>query len=305
LTDIGISHLEKFKTRQNLATEKGHLLRSIQSNGLAVYNYDNKIVREIGEKIAVSAIGYGFEEGADMLATDVVVKLEVDENFQKIDGIIFKLNYQGKVLPVRLENHISKGVIYASLAAFSVGEYFGLNLIEMIEILRDFKPCAGRMNILKGKNNSVIIDDSYNSAPDSVKIALENLSKIKAQRKIVVLGDMLELGDKEEKTHRNVGKLLKDNKIDLFIAVGDRMKWTKEEFDKIKSDQETVYFNSPIEAGDFIENLMKAGDLILIKGSQGMRMEKVIEKILSDSEDRKSCLVRQEKKWQETPYKKP
>jgi UDP-N-acetylmuramoyl-tripeptide--D-alanyl-D-alanine ligase len=305
LTDIGISHLEKFKTKQNLATEKGHLLRSIQSNGLAVYNYDNKAVREIGERISVSAIGYGFENGAEMKATDISYNIAISEETKEIKGINFKLNYQGKVLPVRLKNHISRGAIYSSLAAFSVGEYFGLNLIQMIEILRDLDPCLGRMNLLKGKKDSMIIDDSYNSAPDSVGIALMNLSEIRAERKIVVLGDMLELGSKEERAHRNIGKLLRDSGIDLFVAVGDRMKLAKEELNKIKSNQETAYFDNPIEAGDFVENLLKPGDLVLVKGSQGMRMEKVVEKILSESENKNNLLVRQEEKWRETVYRKP
>jgi UDP-N-acetylmuramoyl-tripeptide--D-alanyl-D-alanine ligase len=161
------------------------------------------------------------------------------------------------------------------------------------------------MNLLKGKKDSMIIDDSYNSAPDSVGIALMNLSEIRAERKIVVLGDMLELGSKEERAHRNIGKLLRDSGIDLFVAVGDRMKLAKEELNKIKSNQETAYFDNPIEAGDFVENLLKPGDLVLVKGSQGMRMEKVVEKILSESENKNNLLVRQEEKWRKTVYQKP
>lgn len=239
-----------------------------------------------------------------MRATDIINKVEVGEKNRKIAGVSFKLNYQGKVLPVRLENCVGRGAIYSCLAAFSVGQYFGLNLIEIIERLKDFESCPGRMTLLKGKRNSVIVDDSYNSAPDSLNSALELVGNFKAERKIVVLGDMLELGDREEKAHRNIGKVVKENKIDLFITVGDRMKLAKEEFDKSNSGK-SINFNNPVIAGEFVEDSLQAGDLILVKGSQGMRMEKVTEKILDNFEDGNKKLVRQDKIWKKIPYKKP
>jgi len=281
LTDIGISHLENFKTKQNLATEKGHLLRSVAGNGMAVYNYDNKTVRDIGQKMSTSTISYGLDERAKMKATDIVNKIEINSEFQKNDGIIFKLNYQGKVLPVRLKNCAGKGVIYSVLAAFSVGIYFQLNLIEMIEALKDFIPCSRRLNLIKGKNNSLIIDDSYNSSPASLDLALDLVKNIKAQRKIVILGDMLELGEEEKSSHKQLGSKVADLKPDYFIAIGKRMEKAIQSYsNKNKKDKEIMTFENSQEAKGIIEKLIQPGDLILVKGSLGMKMDKITNHLM-------------------------
>nr|MDA3815070.1 UDP-N-acetylmuramoyl-tripeptide--D-alanyl-D-alanine ligase [Patescibacteria group bacterium] len=206
LTDIGISHLEKFKTKSAIKKEKGYLLKQLPAQGLGVYNYDNKDVREIGEKIKANAISYGFEEGAQIRATDVLYGYEIKKDargFEKrvVKGVSFKLNYQGKIMPVRLNHCIGKGQIYSALAVFSISLYFDLNLVKIAEILKNSYPAAGRMNLIEGIKNTMIIDDTYNSAPDSVIAALDAVKKINVTRKIAVLGDMLELGDKEDESH--------------------------------------------------------------------------------------------------------
>lgn len=278
LTEIGISHLENFKTRQNLATEKGYLIRNVVKNGMAVYNYDNKTVREIGEKIAVSKIGYGLEEKADMTATDIINKIEVSEAARQVNGINFKLNYQGKSLPVRLKNGVGNGVVYSALAAFSVGIYFELNLIEMIESLKDFGPCSGRMSLLEGKNGSVVIDDSYNSAPASLKLALDLVDNIKADRKIIILGDMLELGDEEKKSHQKIGEEVAEIKPDYFIAIGSRMEEAVDNYLKKSYNKDSLMvFENAEEAKDLIGDLVGLGDLVLVKGSRGMEMDKIVK----------------------------
>lgn len=282
LTDIGISHLENFKTKQILATEKGFLLRSVSEKGMAVYNWDNKTVREIGKKLSVNTIGYGLADEAEMRATDIVSKIEISENTQRIDGINFKLNYQGKVLPVRLKNSVGKGNVYSVLAALSVGIYFDLNLIEMIESLENFKSCSGRMTVIKGVNRSVIIDDAYNSAPSSLNLVLDLVEEIKAVRKIVILGDMLELGDEEKKKHEAVGKKVAKLKPDYFIVVGRRMEDAMQSYLKNSKNQENVLvFENSSEAKDLIKGLIKPGDLVLIKGSHGMAMNKIVEALRS------------------------
>jgi len=278
LTDIGISHLENFKTKQILATEKGHLLRSVKEKGMAIYNWDNKIVREIGKKLSVNTVGYGLSKEAEMRATDIVFKIEVTEESQKIDGINFKLNFQGKVLPVRLKHCFGKGNVYSVLAALSVGRYFGLNLIEMIESLKDFESCSGRMTLVKGINNSIIIDDAYNSAPDSLSLALELVADIKAVRKILILGDMLELGEEEVKSHRNLGKKIAKLQPDYFIAVGSRMEEAVQSYLKNSNNQENVMvFENSKEAKILIKELVQPGDLVLVKGSRGIKMDEIVE----------------------------
>jgi len=280
LTEIGNSHLENFKTKQALATEKGFLLRSVEEKGLAVFNKDNKMVREVGEKLSVNTIGYGIEEESEMRATDIVSKIEAGVNVRKIRGTNFKLNYQGKVLPVRLDCCVGRGIVYSVLAALAVGRYFDLNVIEMIESLKDFQPCSGRMTLVKGIKKSIVIDDTYNSAPASLKLALDLVEKVKALRKIIVLGDMLELGDDEARSHRNAGKRVVEIQPDYFIAVGERMKEAVDFYEKNSPNNENaMFFKNSLDARDVVREMVQPGDLVLVKGSRGMKMEKIVETI--------------------------
>lgn len=278
LTDIGISHLENFKTRQNLATEKGFLLRNVSKNGMAVYNYDNKLVREVGEKLSISKISYGLDVKAEMKASDIINKIEVSETVQRIDGVNFKLNYLGKVLPVRLEKSIGKGAVYSVLAALSVGIYFELNLIKMIENLNGFVSCSGRMRVLKGLNGSVILDDSYNSAPSSLDLALNLVDEIKAKRKIIILGDMLELGDEENRSHQKIGRKVGKINPDYFLVIGKRMELAVDNYLKENYNKDSLMvFDNSEEAKELIRDLVGLGDLVLVKGSRGMKMEKIVK----------------------------
>ena len=308
LTEVGISHLEKFKTKNTILKEKGYLLKQLPPQGLGVYNFDNEEIRKIGENLKANSISYGLKEGAQMRATDILFGYEIftDSNGKKrkiVKGVSFKLNYQGKIIPVRLNHCIGEGQIYSALATFAISSYFDLNLIEIAEFLKNQLPVPGRMSLINGIKNTSIIDDTYNSAPNSALSAISIMKKIESSRKIVVFGDMLELGDEEEQSHRELGKVLAKSNVDFFVAVGRRMKWAVEEFvNSNGNDENVVNFDNPMDAGIFTQNLLKEGDLILIKGSQGMRMEKVVAEIMANPLEKEKFLVRQEKKWQDTEF---
>lgn len=308
LTKIGTTHLEKFKNKKNIIQEKGQLLRSLPANGLAVFNYDDEDIRQIVEKLNVNSISYGFSEGAKMRATDLVLGYknvsDAEGNIKKMPGgLSFKLNCKGKIIPVRLNHCISASYIYGALAAFSVGEYFSLNLIEMVEAAKEQVMVPGRMNLIDGIKNSRLIDDTYNSAPDSLRLALDTMSKIQAKRKIVVLGDMLELGSEEEKSHKQAGQWVAEQKIDFFIVVGRRMKQGAEEFKNQSGlTGKIAMFNSPMEAGLFLQKMIEPEDLILIKGSQGLRMEKIVEEVMAEPNRKEELLVRQNSSWKKMPF---
>jgi UDP-N-acetylmuramoyl-tripeptide--D-alanyl-D-alanine ligase len=310
LTKIGTTHLERFKTQKNIIQEKGQLLRSLPSNGLAVFNYDDEKVRKIAEKINVNSISYGFSEGSKMRATDLVLIYEsfvnsAGKSIKILKGLSFKLNYRGKIIPVRLEHCISSSYVYGALAAFCVGEYFGINLMKMVETVKGLTVVPGRMNLINGIKNSLIIDDTYNSAPDSLKVAVKTMSAIQANRKIAVLGDMLELGKEEDKSHLDVGLLLAKNNFDYFITVGRRMRKGGEKFaGEVQSADRVFFFDDPAKAGLFLQDFIKPGDLLLIKGSQGLRMEKIVEEIMAQPNRKGELLVRQDEAWRATPFKK-
>jgi UDP-N-acetylmuramoyl-tripeptide--D-alanyl-D-alanine ligase len=150
------------------------------------------------------------------------------------------------------------------------------------------------MNLIPGIKNSFIIDDAYNASPASAEAALDILGKIKTVRKIAVMGDMLELGKSMESGHQKIaGKIFQLNPGFVF-AVGDRMKIAVKELKLLGYPADRIFhFDDPIPAGKKLQKEIKEGDLILIKGSQAMRMEKIVEEIMSNPQEAENILCRQ------------
>jgi len=306
ITKIGISHLEHFKTKETLIKEKGSLLRFVKKGGLAILNADDKNTSQIIDKVNSSLLTFGIENNkADFLATEISYgfqELSLQENnfLEKMGGISFKVNYQGKVIPIRLKNCIGISHIFSALATLCVSQYFKINLLEAAQRIQDFFPPPGRMVLIEGIRKTWIIDDTYNSAPDSVKVALGVMEKMVAQRKIAVLGDMLELGEEEEKSHREVGKILSQGNITFAVLVGKRMKLALKEMSQ--GPKKAFHFSNPMDAGIFLQNQIRPGDLILVKGSQGMRMEKIVEEIMREPNQKEKLLVRQDNFWKNKEF---
>ncbi len=306
ITKIGISHLEHFKTKEALVKEKGSLLKFVKKGGLAILNIDDKNTFQIIDKVRSSLLTFGIEnDKANFLATEISYGFQEvplgESNFlEKMGGISFKINYQGKVIPIRLKNCIGVSHIFSALTALCVSQYFKINLLKAAQRIQNFFPPPGRMVLLEGIRKTWIIDDTYNSAPDSLKAALEVVEKIIAQRKIAVLGDMLELGEEEEKSHREVGKMLSKGDITFAVLVGKRMKLALKEM--AKGSKKVFHFSNPMDAGIFLQNQIRPGDLILVKGSQGMRMEKIVEEIMNNPNQREKLLVRQDDFWKNKDF---
>jgi len=311
VTDVSWSHIEFFKNLEGVAKEKMSLVNDLPENALAIINMDNEYIAKFKDQLKCRAITLGFSESADMRATDVFFNYSEGH---KIAGISFKLNYKGTSLPVRLNNVLAKHQIYSALIAVSTGLEFGLNLVEASALLNNFSPPPGRLNLMKGIKNSFIIDDTYNASPTSTAAALEVQGNISAQggsasggkspRKIAALGDMLELGEETEKGHRNIGRKFLEIKGDVFLAVGERMKFAVEELKKHNFSEENIFsFDNPEAAGKKLQEIIKEGDLVLIKGSQGIRMEKAVEEIMAEPQKAEAILCRQSPEWKAKPFK--
>ena len=303
VTDVSLSHIEFFKDIQSIAREKSTIIRTLEKNGLAILNIDNMEVSQMKNVANGRVITYGFSDGADLKAEEVFLNYDAKG---AIKGISFKLRYAGSTLPVRLNGVLGFHQVYPALAATAVGLEFGMNLIEIAEALSKFVSPPGRLNLFPGINQSYLIDDTYNASPVSTKAAIETLKSIKLNRKILVLGDMLELGENTEKEHRDLkGKILEASP-ERIILVGDRMNFLFQELKGLENfSNRVVTFDDPITAGQYLKPLIQKDDLILIKGSQSMRMEKVVEMIIADYEKFKKRLCRQNPEWQKISYKKP
>jgi UDP-N-acetylmuramoyl-tripeptide--D-alanyl-D-alanine ligase len=301
ITAIGPTHLEFFKTVENVAQEKSLMVTKLNSHHWAVLNADDPRVISLKPKIKARTLTFGINQSADIKAVDLNLSQELINNKLKIDGLMFKLHYSGNFVPVVLPEIIAFHQTYAVLAAAAVGLILELNLIEISEALKDFRGLPGRMKLLSGKNNSQIIDDSYNSSPKAVEMALETLNKIKISpeaRKWVVLGDMLELGSVAQEEHFRIGRLVGQNKVNYLLAVG---KFAKDiiagaQSGGMSADQ-LFSFTDSLSAAKFLVNKIKAGDLILVKGSQGVRLERLVKEIMAEPKMAKELLVRQGDEW--------
>lgn len=180
----------------------------------------------------------------------------------------------------------------------------GMNLVEISEALHEYVPPPGRLRLLEGIKHSFILDDTYNAAPESMRAALETLNMLPARRKIAALGDMLEIGQYTEQAHRAIGDRAADF-VDLLFSVGPRAKFIADEamirgIEKdgriLKRDQ-VFMCDDAASAGRALDQLIREGDLILVKGSQGMRMERIVEEIMGEPERASELLVRQERHW--------
>ena len=317
-------HVEYFSGPEAVAREKGRLVEPLSVSDFAVLNFDDLAVLEMKERTKAKVFTYGFGEGAMVRISN----LEFLISNEKPEGVSFKMNYNDSFVPFKLSGSLGKSQGYAAAAAAAVGAIFGMNLVDISEALSEYHGPKGRLKILKGIKNSTIIDDTYNASPLSTHLALETLREIKevssdaspdalvgvpvgARRAVAILGDMLELGKYTIQAHQEMGNMA-GSFVDLLVCVGSRAKFIADsafnqmptEFlDGLTHRQETtprknIYkFETSDEAKLKVRELIREGDIVLVKGSQGMRMEKIVEEIMAEPEKKKELLVRQSKKW--------
>jgi UDP-N-acetylmuramoyl-tripeptide--D-alanyl-D-alanine ligase len=300
VTGISHSHLEYFGSLGNIKKEKQVLIEKLNNTGLAVLNYDNEPVREMTEISQARVLTYGLKAGADLQAQDIIYNF-TRGNYE-LTGLNFKLSYNGAIVPVFINNVMTETAIYAALTAAAVGIYFNMNLVEIAEALRDFSLPPGRMNVLPGIKHTFIIDDTYNSSPESALSAINILGRINIPgpaAKYAILGDMLEIGHYTEAGHRLVGEKVAASGINYLITVGEKSRDVIRGASEAGLADDYIFgFDQPEEVGKFLQNRLKAGDIILFKGSQGMRMEKIVKEIMAEPQRAAELLVRQGKEWQ-------
>lgn len=301
LTRIGPVHLEKFGTQEKILQEKSKLIKALPKDGFAVLNYDYKDVLSLAGETKAKSITYGFDEGADVRAKNVLLGR---------GQASFTLEYKGKTEAVVLLHAIGKPQIYAMLAGISCGVAKGMDLETIKEALKNYSPPKGRGNVLKGIKNTLIIDETYNASPQSVEAALENLAGypphpakggIGGGRIIAVLGDMLELGPVSRDAHFDIGKKVAELKIDYLFTAGPRAKDIARGARESGMSKDRIYeFSDNLSLGKFLQEKMEPEGKVLVKGSQGARMEKIIKEIMAEPERAGELLVRQNKEWQKS-----
>lgn len=277
-------HLEFFIERDKYLNEKASLVKDLKYNGVAILNYDDLSVREFRDRVPSgrNRIYYGFQEGADVRISDF--SYNIPQSCQEIEksGMEFEIEYEGELVASKIKKTLGIPPLYAVLAGIAVGVAFGVKIKDSARFIEEFSSPKNRLEILKGIKNSIIINDSYNSSPVACEAAIELLSKFKKKRRISVLGSMRELGINTEQAHRIIGK--KSAKVsDILFFIGDETVFAVDEAEKtgkIKGEN-LFWFCSSEEAKLKVQEILKEKDVILVKGSHSIKMEKIVDEIMT------------------------
>jgi len=300
LTGIGATHLELFGSIEQVVKEKARLVGGLQDGGVAIYNYDDDQAGRIASKHGGRVLSFGFGVGADIQALQIRSELndlahEQSGNSVDDGGISFNVASSGGAFGTGyLRNTVGRAPLYAVLAALTVAKALGLDLSKVLQDVRSgFIPTPGRMRLLGGIKRTLLIDDTYNSSPQAVILALETLMSLEVSgKKIAVLGNMLELGNQTSELHTKVGERVAELEVDMLITVGERAIDIAHGAIKVgMSVEKTFEFADVGEAGKFLQEKMKQGDLILIKGSRGVGMEAIVKEVMAHPQRDKHLLV--------------
>lgn len=305
ITAVAQAHTEFFKTVSQVAKEKQIIVTHLEKDGTAILNADDEKVWAMVAKTEAETITFGFGDKAQVRAIEFNIIQELDKGVLATLGVNFKIQYGGAIVPVFLPEVVGTQHVYAASAAVAVGLSYGLNLVEISERLHFYNPPPSRMRLVPGINFSTLIDDSYNSSPLAALLALRILSEIKIRqlaeeggRRIAVLGDMLELGAYTSEAHQEIGAKAAELGVDLLIAVGERAKIVAEAA-RVRgmAENKILEFATSAEAGRFLRENIHAGDLVLIKGSQGVRMEKIVVALMAEPALAGKLVCRQDTSW--------
>ncbi len=295
VTEISPSHLRYLGSMENIAREKGRLIEALPADGVAVLNFDDLRVRAMASVSRAPVLSYGLKDGADLVGRVVSVSAR---------GVSLDVSAQHTTerleIPLIGEHHA-----YTALAAACVGLAYGLSWEAIRRGLREVRPLPGRTRLLDGINGSRILDDSYNSSPSSARAALHTLAALPAERRIALLGDMPHLGDQAEEAHRTLGAHCAQA-ADLLITKGELARVAAESAQASGLPQDRIQITYTWDdAVRALKNLLREGDLVLIKGGDEARLEFVTREILAQPQLVAEVLPRQNRGWQQVRIARP
>ncbi|HRY31121.1 MAG TPA: UDP-N-acetylmuramoyl-tripeptide--D-alanyl-D-alanine ligase [Candidatus Paceibacterota bacterium] len=292
-------HVEFFEGPDDVTKEEADIINYLRRDGIIVLNADDEKALRLKGKTNHKVYTFGKGENADLVASHYSVVYESVNGRPVPRGVSFKVSYLGSILPISVRNVVGDQFVYPILAALSVGVAVNSSLVSSLEGLRNFKAPKGRMNLLAGENETIIIDDSYNSSPMAATSAIRNLAEIEtAGSRIAVLGDMAEIGRFSASEHRKIGALIKQKKIDILITVGRASELMNEQaIEEGMAQSRNYHFSHSEEAIATVKRYLKPGNIILVKGSQSMRMERITKAIILEKDSASDLIVRQEKEW--------
>jgi len=267
ITNIGTVHAERAGSQEEIARGKAELVESLPEapEGTAILNYDDPLVREMAKKTKARVFYYGLDERANLWADQV--------NGLGLEGISFRLHYRNEVLHMKVPL-IGRHSVHTALRAAAIGLVEGLTWQDIVNGLRS-EQTQLRLVVVQARNGALLLDDTYNASPQSTMAALNLLDEMSGN-KVAVLGDMLELGQYEEIGHQMVGVRAAEV-ANVLITVGERARIIAKTAQKTRRPNLLIYeLENSDQAVEFLNEHLTANDVVLIKGSRGMSMDRIV-----------------------------
>lgn len=272
-TNIGMSHIEKLGSRENIRKAKFEMLNHMKKGGNVVFCGDDEMLWDARNNfLGFNDFSYGITNTeCDVRATDIVYGACGTDFTVCHDDKSFRVH-----IPVLGDHNVKN-----ALAAYLVGLCFGVSAEEYVKAVSEFTPGNMRQNILD-VNGITVINDCYNASPSSVQAGLKILNQLdKNRRKIAVLGDMLEMGEWAEEAHTLVGQYVVENQVEILVTVGKNSVKIAEGAANAGMEKESLYsFDNNDEVSAFLDSIVEKGDIVLVKGSRGMKLETVVEHLI-------------------------
>lgn len=266
ITNIGEAHLQDLGSRDEIAEAKLEITAGLKDNGTLIFIGDEPLLQErIHRYTNVKLISFGQDETNEYYP--VLVK-------QEKNGTTFTTNKESEEIFIPV---LGRHNVYNALAAIAVGKVFDLSWTDIVKGLAQLKITQMRSEIVPGKKGSTIINDAYNASPTSMKAAIQLIQELEGyNRRILVVGDMLELGDLEEEFHKETGAVIDPEKVEFVYTFGERGKWIAEGAKRNFSEDRVYSF---LDKADLISHLsaqLQTQDVVLVKASRGMKLEEVV-----------------------------
>lgn len=272
ITNIGHAHLEKLGGLDGVAKAKGELVENFTEQNIFVVNLDDPRVKKISDKINCQKVTFGIN------SEDAMIRA-VDIESTNLSNMKFKMNISGKEFPVNIKG-IGLHNVLNSLCAAGIALSLGCDTSQIQEGLSNYTPTSMRLEVIETPYGFKVINDAYNANPDSMRRAIDELVRLKGTGKtIAVLGDMLELGEGSEAEHNKLGKYVSKSGVDHLISFGTFSSKTLEGYSLAQSG---LPAQTHEEAAKLLTDLANPGDLVLVKGSRGSRMEQVIKVLIKE-----------------------
>lgn len=306
VTGVSAVHAEGFESIEQLADEKMALARAVDAHGVVILNADDVRVMERMDQVVASVVTYGSRADADVCIEEQRFVTIPDASFlngERACELSVRVRAFADTFTFCLPNRAGKPVASTLAASVAVLETGKISVESVRDALEQPPEHAGRMRILPGIKGTLILDDTYNASPAAVRAALETLAEFDPQegaRRIAVLGSMAELGRYSEDEHRHVGFVAAEMGVEGLWCVGEAARMMAESAEEAGMPREHIrLFDTAVAAGRALDTFLHPGDIVLVKGAQSMRMERVVKDVMAEPLRAGELLVRQDERWLE------